>query len=101
MIRRDSNSEWVVALNKVINRQIDEVPAGWKTTEQISKDMAVSVNQASKCITKLKRAKMIEVKKFKIKTSGKHGLIKSVDHYKLITSSAKESRQKESASSKS
>ena len=100
-IKRDKKSEWVIALNKLINSEIDEVPKGWQTREQIAKSMGVSPNQASKGITRLKRAKLLEVKKFKIKSSGKHGIIKRIDHYKLITSSAKENHLRGFASSKS
>jgi len=82
-IKRNKNNEWVIALENLIIREIDEVPAGWKTREQIAKEMGVSPNQASKCITRLKRAKMTEVRKFRIRSSGKHGIIKRIDHYKL------------------
>jgi len=85
-IKRDKKNEWVIALEKLIVQEIDVVPVGWKTREQIAKEMGVSPNQASKCITRLKRAKMTEVKKFKIKSSGKHGIVKMIDHYKLVGS---------------
>lgn len=86
MIKRDRKSEWVIALEKLMVQEIDIVPAGWKTRDQIAKEMGVSPNQASKCITLLKRAKMTEVRKFKIKSAGKHGIIKRIDHYRLIGS---------------
>jgi hypothetical protein len=101
MIKRDQKSEWAIALGKLTESQVDEVSEGFKTSVQIAKDMKLSREQANKCITRLKRAKMLETKKFKIRTSGKHGLIKYVDHYRLITSSAKGSNPKGSASSKS
>lgn len=88
MIKRDKKSEWVIALNKLISTDIEEVPDGWKTREHIAKDMGVSPNQASKGITRLKRAKMIEVKKFKIKSAGKYGIVKRIDHYRLVKSSS-------------
>lgn len=100
-LKRDNKSEWVIALNKLMATEIDEVPKDWKTRDQIAKDMGLSPNQASKIITRLKRAKMIEVQKFKIKTQAKTGIIKQIDHYRLLTSSAKESRPRVSASSKS
>lgn len=87
-IKRDNKSEWVIALKKLMTTEIDEVPVGWKTREQVAKDIGVSSNQASKIITKLKRAKMIEVGKFKIRSSGKTGIIKYIDHYKLVKASS-------------
>jgi len=87
-IKRDKKSEWVIALNKLITNEIDEVPEGWRTREEIAKDMGVSPNQASKGITRLKRAKMIDVQKFKIKSSGKYGIVKRIDHYRLVKSSS-------------
>lgn len=83
-IKRDNKSEWVIALKKLMTTEIDEVPEGFLTRDQIARNMGVSPNQASKTITKLKRAKMIEVGKFKIKSSGKTGIIKYIDHYKLL-----------------
>lgn len=84
MIKRNRASEWVMALEELICKEVDKVPDGWKTRDGIAREMGVSANQASKCITRLKRAKMIDVQKFKIKSAGKHGLIKRIDHYKLL-----------------
>lgn len=84
MIKRDKKNEWVIALEKLLTKDVDEVPHGWKTRNHIAREMGVSPNQASKCITRLKRAKMIEVQKFKIKSAGKYGLIKRIDHYRLL-----------------
>ena len=104
MIKRDKKSEWVIALNKLISTDIEEVPEGWKTREHIARDMGVSPNQASKGITRLKRAKMIDVQKFKIRSSGKHGIVKRIDHYRLVkksNASATKTSPKAIASSKS
>ena len=62
--------------------------------------MGLSEEQAGKAVTTLKRSGQLEVKKFRIKTMGKTGLIKNVCHYRLI-SSAKGTARKVSASGKS
>lgn len=87
-IKRDNKSEWVIALKKLMTTEIDEIPEGFLTRDQIAKNMGVSPNQASKTITRLKRAKMVEVRKFKIKTQAKTGIIKQIDHYRLLKSSS-------------
>ncbi|NBR24753.1 MAG: hypothetical protein EBU08_13470 [Micrococcales bacterium] len=85
-VKRNRRSEWVIALERVLIQVVDDVPGGWKTREQIAKEMGVSPNQASKCITKLKRAGAVEIAKYKIKSSGKHGIIRRIDHYRLVKS---------------
>ena len=100
-VKANKKSDWAIALDKLTASEVDEIPEGFKTSIQIAKDMGLSREQANKGITRLKKAKMLETRKFKIRTSGKHGLIKYVDHYRLITSSAKGSNPKGSVSSKS
>lgn len=87
MIKRDKKCEWVVALDRLIHKEIDEVPKGWKTREQIAVEMGVSSNQASKVLKRLKDGNMLKVCKFKVKSSGKYGIIRKIDHYMLCPKS--------------
>ena len=100
MFRRNQKSEWAKALESVLEQQTEEVPKGWLKLCEIAKQMNVSDEQAGKTVTRVKDKGLVEMKKFKIRTSKKTKMIRATCHYRLIFSS-KGTHRKVSASSKS
>lgn len=82
--RRAVKGEWAEALEKILVRSVDEVPKEWLTSEQACKKLGVSVSQGTKWLALMKKGKIVEMKKFRIKTSGKTGVIRLTDHYRLL-----------------
>ena len=83
--RRTIKGEWAEALEKVLIKDVDEVPSDFLTSEQACKKLGVSLSQGTKWLAMMKKAGVVEMKKFKIKTKGKTGVIRSTDHYRLTS----------------
>lgn len=98
--KRSVKGEWAEALQKVLIKDVDEIPNGWLTSFEACKKLGVSVSQGTKWLAIMRKSGVIEMKKFKIRTSGRTGVVRLTEHYRLI-SSVKGTHQKVSALSKS
>lgn len=81
--KRCPKSKWVMALDRVLEKTIDEVPEGWLTASQVAKEMNLSPEQAGKAITIMKKSGAIEMRRFRTKTCGKTGMVRMTCHYRL------------------
>lgn len=72
-------------LKKLCNyntHEVDEVPEGWLTIEDFSKVWNLSVRQTSHRVTALFKAKVLEIKDFRIATGITRKVIR-VNHYRV------------------
>jgi len=84
MFRRNQNSEWAKALERVLELQTEVVPKEWLKLDEIAKEMNLSGEQAGKTVTLLKNMGLVEMRKFKIRTDKKTKMIRSTCHYRLL-----------------
>ena len=98
--RKLKGTEWAEALDVVLRRQVDEVPSGWLTSDEVGRKMGLKFGQASRFLGLMIKEGMVEKKKFKVASRHGTGLVRPTEHYRL-TSSAKGSHPRVSASSKS
>lgn len=61
------------------NGGIEEVPAGWQTAQQIANESGKSLQRTSAVLRAAVRADLVEVRAFRIRTSGK---VYPVPHYR-------------------
>lgn len=87
--KRNKKNAWAIALEKVLAEAVDEVPEGWLNTYGIAKEMGLSEEQAGKAVTILKQKGKVEVRKFRVKSNGKTGIIKKICYYRLISEPSK------------
>jgi predicted ArsR family transcriptional regulator len=99
-LKRGGNTPWIKALQIVLEKQTDDVPKDWLTSDQVGKQMNLNFGQASKFLAMMIKEGVVEKKKFRIVSKHGTGIVRPTEHYRLI-SSVKEIRQKVSASSKS
>lgn len=78
-----SANEWANAIARAKQKLAEEVPDDWHTADEVRDLMGLSQSNTSKNIKLLKRAGLIESKKFYI--NGTRGLYPEI-HYKLIKS---------------
>jgi len=76
-----SANEWAIAIQRVIQKKVDKVPAKWKTSATLQKEWNLSEAQTRRRIKILNENKMLLEKKFIIKTAQR---TYPVTHYKLI-----------------
>lgn len=83
--KRSVSGEWADALQRVLIKDVDDIPNGWLTSHQACKQLGVSVSQGTKWLAMMRKAGVIQMKKFKIKTSGRTGVIRLTEHYRLVS----------------
>lgn len=82
--RKLKGSEWAEALDVVLKRQVDEVPKGWLTSEEVGKKMGLKFGQASRFLALMIKEGIVEKKKFKVASRHGTGLIRPTEHYRLL-----------------
>lgn len=82
--RKLRGTEWADALQVVLRKQVDEVPKGWLTSDEVGKKMGLKFGQASRFIAMMIQEGMVEKKKFKIASRHGTGLIRPTEHYRLL-----------------
>jgi hypothetical protein len=68
-------------LLKLCSRSVEQVPAGWYTTQQMQQGGGGSVYALSAKLSSLAETGLIESRKFRVKLS--NGRVTSVIHYKI------------------
>ena len=68
----------------LIIKDVDEIPNGWLTSFEACKKLGVSVSQGTKWLAIMRKSGVIEMKKFKIRTSGRTGVVRLTEHYRLV-----------------
>jgi predicted ArsR family transcriptional regulator len=84
-LKRGGNTPWIKALQSVLNKQTDDVPEGWLTSEQVGKQMNLSFGQASKFLAMMIQDGVVEKKKFKVLSKHGTGIVRPTEHYRLIS----------------
>jgi hypothetical protein len=77
---------WAESLGVALVETSDTVPAGWQTTEQIAREIGLSVRATSELIARKRKLGRVEMKRFRIRSGG---TTRPVPHYKA---NAKQSR---------
>lgn len=70
---------WVLKLQKQMQTEGDVVPTGWKTSEQIAKELGRSNNTARRLLKHWISNGFVEMRRFKVKK--KNGIF-ALQHYK-------------------
>jgi hypothetical protein len=84
-LKRGGNTPWIKALQSVLEKQTDDVPEGWLTSEQVGKQMNLNFGQASKFLAMMIQDGVVEKKKFKVLSKHGTGIVRPTEHYRLIS----------------
>jgi predicted transcriptional regulator len=84
-LKRGGNTPWIKALQAVLEKQTDDVPEGWLTSEQVGKQMNLNFGQASKFLALMIQDGVVEKKKFKVLSKHGTGIVRPTEHYRLIS----------------
>lgn len=63
----------------IANGGVEQVPAGWQTAQQLADESGKSLARTSEVLRQAIRAGLVEVRTFRIRTSGK---VYPVPHYR-------------------
>ena len=76
-----SANEWAEIIALQASKLIDEVPDGWKTSRQISKELNCSLTTVKEKLRPLIQDGKVEVKKFRIAAGSRKAYL--TEHYKI------------------
>ncbi|NDC18765.1 MAG: hypothetical protein EBZ87_00645 [Microbacteriaceae bacterium] len=83
-LKRGGNTPWIKALQVVLQKQTDEIPEGWLTSEEVGRQMNIKFGQASKFLRIMIKDGLVEKRKFKVISKHGTGLVRPTEHYRLI-----------------
>jgi hypothetical protein len=73
-------SNWISAISVGLRKTADQVPKGWKTIIDISKEIDKSESHTAKIVRDMKERGLVDTQTFKLLRDGK---LRNVPHYKL------------------
>lgn len=78
--------EWAEALDRLLSHQMEPVPAGWKTAQEIAKEMGFCLEMAKIKARAMVKAGLAERRDFRVKWG--RG-VRPTPHYRLINPPAR------------
>ena len=76
-----THSEWMEAYREAMEKKVDKIPEGWKTTAEIARELDVQRSAAGEVIRLLLRSGKAKMRSFKVMTET--GKIRNVPHYRI------------------
>lgn len=83
MLHRDTTNEWSKELQGAFLERVDQVPAGWLTSAEVSKAFGLQRPQTMKSLAVLRDCGRVEIGTFSIVVNKEFNLVRRIVHYRL------------------
>jgi len=80
-LKKQEAKHWASMLADKSHIEAESVPAGWRTTDEIAREMNRSISHVRRKLNQLAESGLVEVRKFRIRTGER---AYPVDHFKDI-----------------
>lgn len=87
-VHRRTDTEWAKTLYNALKNEVEQVPKGWLTSDEVAKEMGVERTQALKMLKKLRTKGLVDVRHWRRCVNEDYGIVRKVAHYKLIKSAS-------------
>jgi predicted ArsR family transcriptional regulator len=75
--------EWTKLLMQTLTKNVDVIPPGWLTSDQVAKKFGVQRSQAIKLLKDMREDGLVEAKQFRVVINKEYGVARPQVHYRI------------------
>jgi predicted ArsR family transcriptional regulator len=75
--------EWTKLLMQTLTKNVDVIPPGWLTSDEVAEKFGVQRSQAIKLLKDMRADGLIEVKQFRVVINKEYGVARPQMHYRI------------------
>ena len=85
MLHRKANGkdDWAKLLMQTLTKNVDVIPPGWLTSDQVAKKFGVKRCQATKLLKDMRDDGSVEAKHFRVIVNKEYGVSRPQMHYRI------------------
>ena len=75
--------EWTKLLMQTLTKNVDVIPPGWLTSDQVAQKFGVQRSQAIKLLKDMREDGLVEARQFRVVINKEYGVARPQMHYRI------------------